>query len=61
MVASMDWKIKRDWKKISKRSMPPVFGEGTTLTHTIKTLKKTGECREQFVLQSGWVKIEVQL
>jgi len=64
MVASMDSKIKRDWKKISKRNTPPVFGEGTsshTHTHTIKTLKKTGECREQFVLQSGWVKIKLQL
>jgi len=38
-----------------------VFGEETSQTHTIKTLKKTGECREQFVLPSGWVIIKVQL
>ena len=61
MVASMDSKIKRDWKKISKRNTPPVFGEGTAQTHTIRTLKKTGNCREKFVLQSGWVKIKVKL
>jgi hypothetical protein len=61
MVASMDSKIKRNWRKISKRNTPPVFGEGTSQTHSIKMLKKTGECREQFVLQSEWVKMKVQL
>jgi hypothetical protein len=35
----MDSKIKRDWR-ISKRNTPPVFVEGTSQTHTIKTLKK---------------------
>jgi len=61
MLASMDSKIKRDLKKISKRNRPPVFGEGTSQTHNIKMSKKTGECREKFVFQSGWVKIKVQL
>jgi len=43
-------KVKRDWKRISKRNTPPVFGEGISQTYTIKTLKqKTGECRELFV------------
>jgi hypothetical protein len=58
---SVDSKIKRDWKKISKRNMPPVFGEGTSQTHTIKTLKTTGNCIGQFVLQSVGVKITVQM
>jgi hypothetical protein len=61
MVASMDSKVKRGWKKIPKSNTPPVFGEGTSQTHTIKNFKKTAECREQFVSQSGWVKCKVQL
>jgi hypothetical protein len=40
MVASMDSKIKMDWKKITKRNTPPVFGEGTSQTHTTKNVKK---------------------
>jgi hypothetical protein len=61
MVASMDSKIKRDWKKIQKGIRPLCLGK-EHLKHTpLKTLKKVGECREQFVLPSGWVKIKVQL